>query len=322
MLKSAIYLISLCLMLSGCEPHSPPDQQLTLASTGLLTADLSSDGKLAIVSSIEQGIVVWDLEQQRQRWRWTQSDSTDDLVVIARFSEGNSHAVTATTDTFATWQLQDGHSQGYYSLPESKLRDIALSANGRAVLIGREDGKAEWLDTQSGRRLQFLGHSEQINTVDLSANGHYALTGGNDYSAYLWDTRSGQVVWRFNHSGRVLLARLEPSGRYAFTADSRRARIWDLKTGQQVSELQHDQRFETYTNARFANHGQWLITGDPSRQLSLWQVNDGTLLQRWRVSATPGVKPPSAVVYGVALRDNSHLVSASSSGLAEIWTIK
>jgi hypothetical protein len=34
------------------------------------------------------------------------------------------------------------------------------------------------------------------------------------------------------------------------------------------------------------------------------------------------VKPPSAVVYGVALRDNSHLVSASSSGLAEIWTIK
>ncbi|MGL5331707.1 MAG: WD40 repeat domain-containing protein, partial [Aeromonas veronii] len=193
---------------------------------------------------------------------------------------------------------------------------------GRYVLIGREDGKAEWLDTRSGRRLQFLGHTEQVNTVDLSANGRYALTGGNDYSAYLWDTRSGQVIWRFNHGGRVIMARLEPSGRYAFTADSSRASIWDLKTGKEVSQLQYDHRFEVYTSARFANDGKWLITGAPSRQLSLWQVSDGALLQSWRVSPQPKVKPPSAVVYGVALRDNSHLVSASSSGLAEIWTIK
>ncbi|WP_042012741.1 vegetatible incompatibility protein HET-E-1 [Aeromonas fluvialis] len=322
MIKSAIYLVSLCVMLTGCEQSSQPSQQITLASTGLLTADLASDGKQAIVSSIGQGIVVWDLEQNRQRWRWKQSDSQDDLVFVTRFSEGNSHAVTATTDTFATWRLQDGQSQGYYSLPESRLRDIALSADGRYVLIGREDGKAEWLDTGSGRRLQFLGHTEQVNTVDLSANGRYALTGGNDYSAYLWDSRSGQVVWRFNHGGRVVMARLEPSGRYAFTADSRRASIWDLKTGKEVSQLQSDHRFEVYTSARFANDGKWLITGAPSRQLSLWQVSDGTLLQSWRVSPQPKVKPPSAVVYGVALRDNSHLVSASSSGLAEIWTIK
>lgn len=322
MIKSAIYLVSLCLMLTGCEQSSQPSQQMTLASTGLLTADLSSDGKQAIVSSISQGIIVWDLEQNRQRWRWKQSDSADDLVFITRFSEGNSHAVTATPDTFATWRLQDGQSQGYYSLPESKLRDIALSADGRYVLIGREDGKAEWLDTRSGRRLQFLGHTEQVNTVDLSANGRYALTGGNDYSAYLWDTRSGQVIWRFNHGGRVIMARLEPSGRYAFTADSSRASIWDLKTGKEVSQLQYDHRFEVYTSARFANDGKWLITGAPSRQLSLWQVSDGALLQSWRVSPQPKVKPPSAVVYGVALRDNSHLVSASSSGLAEIWTIK
>ncbi len=235
MIKSAIYLVSLCLMLTGCEQSSQPNQQMTLASTGLLTADLSSDGKQAIVSSISQGIIVWDLEQNRQRWRWKQSDSADDLVFITRFSEGNSHAVTATPDTFATWRLSDGQSQGYYSLPESRLRDIALSADGRYVLIGREDGKAEWLDTRSGRRLQFLGHTEQVNTVDLSANGRYALTGGNDYSAYLWDTRSGQVIWRFNHGGRVIMARLEPSGRYAFTADSSRASIWDLKTGKEVS---------------------------------------------------------------------------------------
>ncbi|MGY3911331.1 WD40 repeat domain-containing protein [Aeromonas piscicola] len=322
MIKSAIYLIGICLILTGCEQSSLPDRQITLANQGLLSADLASDGKQAIVSSLGQGTVVWDLEQSKERWRWRQSDNQDNFVIITRFSADNSHAVTATLDTFAIWHLQDGQSQGYYSLPESKLRDIALSADGRQVLIGREDGKAEVVDTRTGRRLQFLGHTEQVNTVDLSANGRYALTGGNDYSAYLWDTRSGQVVWRFNHAGRVVMAKLDPQGRFAFTADSRQASIWDLKTGKEVSRLQFDHRFEVYTTARFANDGNWLITGAPSRQLSLWRVSDGSLLQSWRVSPHPRVKPPSAVVYGVALRDNSHLVSASSSGLAEIWTIK
>ncbi|WP_434666009.1 WD40 repeat domain-containing protein [Aeromonas sp. NJAU223] len=322
MIKSAIYLFGICLMLTGCEQSSSPDQQIPLASQGLLSADLSSDGRQAMVSSLGQGTVVWDLDKGQERWRWRQSDSQDNFVTLTRFSPDDSHAITATQDTFAIWRLQDGQSQGYYSLPESRLRDAALSADGTQVLIGREDGKAEVVDTRTGRRLQFLGHSEQVNTVDLSPNGRYALTGGNDYSAYLWDTRTGQVVWRFNHGGRVVMARLDPSGRFAFTADSRQASIWDLKTGKEQSRLQFDHRFEVYTAARFANDGQWLITGAPSRQLSLWRVSDGSQLQSWRVSPHPKVKPPSAVVYGVALRDNSHLVSASSSGLAEIWTIK
>jgi WD40 repeat protein len=322
MIKSAIYLIGICLILTGCEQSSLPDRKITLASQGVLSADIASDGKQAIVSSLGQGTVVWDLEQGKERWRWRQSDNQDNFVIITRFSADNSHAVTASLDTFAIWRLRDGQSQGYYSLPESRLRDIALSADGRQVLIGREDGKAEVVDTQTGRRLQFLGHTEQVNTVDLSANGRYALTGGNDYSAYLWDTRSGQVVWRFNHAGRVVMARLDPKGRFAFTADSRQASIWDLRTGKEVSRLKYDHRFEVYTSARFANDGKWLITGAPSRQLSLWRVSDGSLLQSWRVSPHPRVKLPSAVVYGVALRDNGHIVSASSSGLAEIWTIK
>lgn len=322
MIKSAIYLIAICLTLTGCEQSSSPNLQIPLAKQGLLSADLSLDGKQAIVSSLSQGTVVWDLVQGKERWRWRQSDDQNDFVTLTRFSPDDSHAITATQHTFAIWRLQDGQSQGYYSLPESSLRDATLSADGRQVLIGRADGKAELVDTRSGRRLQFLGHTEQVNTVDLSANGRYALTGGNDYSAYLWDTRSGQVIWRFHHGGRVVMARLDSAGRFAFTADSHQASIWDLKTGKERSRLRLDHRFEVHTSARFVNDGRWLITGAPSRQLSLWRVSDGSLLQRWQVSPHPDVKPPSAVVYGVALRDNSHLVSASSSGLAEIWTIK
>lgn len=119
MIKSAIYLVAVCLILTGCEQSSSPDRQLTLASQGLLSADLASDGKQAIVSSLGQGTVVWDLEQDKERWRWRQSDNPDDFVIITRFSADNSHAVTASLNTFGIWRLKDGQSQGYYSLPES-----------------------------------------------------------------------------------------------------------------------------------------------------------------------------------------------------------
>ncbi|MCS3454816.1 WD40 repeat protein [Aeromonas sp. BIGb0405] len=322
MIKSAIYLIGICLILTGCHSEPPSDRQIPLSSVGAVSADLSADGKLALVTSIEQGTLAWDLEHDKQLWRWHLSDSPKEQVFITRFGPGDSHAVIASLDTFAIWRLDNGQAEGYYSLPESRLRDIAISSDGRDVLVGREDGKAEWIDTRTGRRLQFFGHTEQVNSVDLSPNGRYALTGGNDYSAYLWDTQSGQVLHRFNHEGRVVMVRLDESGRYAFTADSRSGRIWDLVSGKELSRLDKQARFEVYTSARFVNQGQWLVTGAPSRKLTLWQVKDGKALANWAVAPRPGVKPPSAVVYAAALRDNDHLVSASSSGLAEIWTIK
>ena len=104
MIKSAIYLVAICLMLTGCEQSSSPDRQLTLANQGLLSADLASDGKQAIVSSLGQGTVVWDLEQGKERWRWRQSDDQEEFVTLTRFSPDDSHAITATQHTFAIWR--------------------------------------------------------------------------------------------------------------------------------------------------------------------------------------------------------------------------
>ena len=85
MIKSAIYLIGICLMLTGCEQRSLPSQQIHLANQGLLSADLASSGKLALVSSLSQGTVVWDLEQGKERWRWRQSDDQEEYVTLTRF---------------------------------------------------------------------------------------------------------------------------------------------------------------------------------------------------------------------------------------------
>lgn len=82
-------------------------------------------------------------------------------------------------------------------------------------MYGRSDGVVVFINLNTGRRIEFLGHQDKVNTVDLSPNGRYALSGSNDYVAYLWDTQSGQVIHRFNHPTRVTRVALDPQGRYA-----------------------------------------------------------------------------------------------------------
>jgi WD40 repeat protein len=179
-----------------------------------------------------------------------------------------------------------------------------------------------FFEPQTGRRLEFLGHQEKINSIDLSPNGHFALTGGNDYVAYLWDTRTGQVIHRFSHPSRVTKVTLDDAGRYAFTADSKKqARIWDLQTGEFVSELVYRERQKIFSAAAFSKDGKYLLTGSPSRSLILWNVATGQQIKEWRVAPRESSKPPSAVVYAVGFLSDTEVMSISSSGLAEVWQL-
>lgn len=314
---------SLLAVLVACTGGSAPVAQWKLAPNGAYAADLTEDGRLAVVSTVDRGVLVWDLAQNAVRYQWQHKEGAANDVFLVRISASGTHAVTAGRNDFVIWDLETGKAVGYYSQTESSIRDIAISSYGRYVLIGRSDGKVEHVDLMTGRRLEFLGHTEKINSVDLSPNGRYALTGGNDYATYLWNTQSGQVIWRFNHGSRVSKVALDPKGRYAFTADSQsKANIWSLKDGNLLSQLKIPARQLIFSAVRFANDGKWLMTGSPARRLQLWDVLTGQQLKAWQVSARNKLRPSGGVIYSVALQDDNRIITASSSGLAEAWSVQ
>lgn len=321
-------LFTLVLALAACTgSDSPPIKSVRHAIEGAYAADISADGTLSVLSTAEQSIVVWDLVNDKQIYTWSHleegSDPYGNTVAIIHIAADASYVVTADRDAFALWSVASGEPEGFWRIDESSIRDAAVSDNGRGILVGRGNGKVMFFEPQSGRRLEFLGHSEKINSVDISPNGFYALSGGNDYIAYLWDTRSGQVIHRFTHSSRVTKVALDDQGRYAFTADSKRdARIWDLQTGQEVSQLSYLQRQKIFGAAAFSKDGKKLVTGSPARRINLWSVESGKELAEWRVAPRKGTQPQSAVVYAVHFLDDNTVMSESSSGLAEYWRIQ
>lgn len=218
-----------------------------------------------------------------------------------------------------------------------RIRAIDVSNYGNHIVIGKSNGIVVHLSVDTGRRLEFLAHhtpitdnegnaihvNNAINSLDVSPNGRYVLTGSSDQTAYLWDTKTGQVVYKFRHGARIVQVALDAKARFAFTSDSKgRSTIWNLKTGKAMTQLQYLNRQEIFTTARFSESGQYLVTGAPNSELSLWQVKTGKLQQQWYVSPRKGSRPTNAVVYSAAfINQDQQVVTESSAGLNEVWEI-
>jgi WD40 repeat protein len=318
-----LLLTFLLTLLSACGgSNSTPLESWRHADQGVYAANISSDSSISVVSSISNGIVVWDLSNNKKLYEWHHQGDGNNLVANIHIAFDKSVVVSSDREAFALWSLSSGEPEGFWRIDESSIRDIAVTNQGQGIIVGRGNGKVMYFEPKTGRRLEFLGHTEKVNSVDISPNGHYALSGGNDYVAYLWDTRSGQVIHRFTHPSRVTKVALDDHGRYAFTADSQRqARVWDLVSGQEVSHLRYTARQRIFSTAVFSADGKYLLTGSPSKRINLWNVADGSELNEWKVTPRVGSRPQTAVVYAVGFWKDNKIVSESSSGLAEIWPI-
>jgi WD40 repeat protein len=323
-IKVLVACLLYLLFLQACTPYvDKPIARYQHAAEGSYAADISNDGKWSVTSSIYHGISVWDLEKNALVYQWAQQqDSSDNLVLAIDISNNNSHALTASRENFALWNIKTGQSEGYWKVRESNIRDISISNNGDYLLIGKGNGTVLHVTVDTGRRLEFLGHKEKINSVDMTPNGRIAMSGGNDFTAYIWDTVSGQVIYQFNHTSRVSKVALDPQGRFAFSADSMKsAHIWDLKTGKLISTLKGTKRQEVFSSIQFSPDGKTLVTGAASSKVSVWNVDTGERTASWHVTPKEAKIPTGAVVYSLAFSDNNTLLTESSSGYAELWQL-
>lgn len=326
--QKIVTTIFLLLLVSACQPaKTKPVMRWQQAIEGAYAGDISADAHYSVYSSLHHGVSFWDIKNNALKFTWSQQqNNADNLVLLTKIANDNSMVLTANRTDFSLWNTTTGKSMGFWRVSGSNIRDIAVSNKGRHILIGKANGKVEHITLATGRRLEFLGHKEKVNSVDMLPNGRVAISGGNDFIAYVWDTKTGQIIYRFNHPNRVIKVVLDPQGRFAFTADShKKAKIWDLKTGKLISTLQFTQRQQIFSSARFSNDGKFLATGSPSRFINIWQVSTGKRLTKWQVTRKEANYPTGAVVYSVVFGDNSqgkHTVyTVSSSGYTELWQI-
>ncbi|MGI2257969.1 WD40 repeat domain-containing protein [Shewanella sp. GXUN23E] len=303
--------------LSACQPK--PAEVITLTQEPVYAASLTQDGDGVLLSTSGSGLLYQEIGENNVKYQWRHGDNNSDIIETA-ISSSALYAASLSRDSVALWSITDGQSRGWWSLPAAG-QSIAVADNG-ALLIGLADGSVMSLAGNQDKLIKFLGHSEKVNSVAISPDGRLALSGGNDSKVILWDAGTGQPEHHWQLDSRVIKVSLSDDGAQAFASDSTNdARIWSSYSGDVISKLDIRVRQKTFSAARFVKSGTALLTGTPAREVILWRTDNGKKLGNWQVAVTKKGQINSAVVYSVATKGADQVLSVSSNGLLEAWSL-
>ena len=312
------------MLLFGCTPAPEQIHKKAHSEAGTYVADIADDGSFSVVATDSNGVLLWPRYATDAKYQWRQDDADVSQIIAVDISADGATVAAASRKAFSLWDVDKGTNIGYWQSSGADINNIAVSNNGSTIVLGLNNGTQIAFNPQSGRRLEFYGHQSSITDLVITPNGRYALSGSTDQTAILWSTESGQPIHQWQHETRLTKVALDSGGRYALTAGSLdKAYIWDVNSGEQVKQLDIIERVRIFSSARFSQSGKFLITGSPSRQITLWRTKTGEELRTWNVELRDSHRPNNAVVLSTWLNESTGMVmSESSAGYGEWWQLE
>ena len=201
----------------------------------------------------------------------------DGSVRAVAFSPDGTRLVTGGNDALI-WDLASGQQLAQLlhdrMSHDRGVRAVAFSPDGTRLVTGNPFMARIW--DLAGQQLARLPHHSGVQAVAFSPDGTRLVTGGND--ALIWDLASGQQLARLipggwlrqliHYGGGVQAVAFSPDGtRLATGGIDRKARIWDLASGQQLAQLRHG---KWVMAVAFSPDGTRLATGSTDNTARIW----------------------------------------------------
>lgn len=308
----SLLLTSSILLLSGCDDAKAPHSMTRLSLQGAYSFSFSPDGRDVMVGSLHHGGSLWTTKPAERLYDWNHKDGTYSSITSSAFSPDGRFVVTTDTRTIVLWQRDNGEAVWFWNAP-GDIKDVALTPNGDFALLGMADYTATLFDIKNGGIRLRLPHDGIVYSVSASRDGLLAATGSDDLYARLWNLSDGKLLHSLKHNNQVRTVVLSGDGRYLFTsAMNDSGKVWDTASGQLVREISRTRGH--YSAAHFSADQRQLLTGNTSGQIELWNISDGTLVQRWRAASESTLGNRAVRVEDVILTSD-HIMAAGANGL-------
>ncbi len=200
------------------------------------------------------------------------------------------------TDDYLTVFTNQGDS--LFSIPANEqINEATFSPDGKIVATADDKKLINLYDSQTGELTQTIGGYSAIQN-----------TGGLDYDG---DSRWDYYIKKYTDLKNDFA--LSPDGKYLAKAKiGDVVRIWDVESGQIISELRGHKK--AVLSVAFTSAGNEIITGSADGTLKRWEVMTGREVQQY--------EGHREVVFYVALsEDNSKIISGSWDGSAKVWDL-
>jgi WD40 repeat protein len=203
---------------------------------------------------------------------------------------------------------------------------MAFTPDGATVVLGgsaTKDGKAgiAWWDVRSGAlRRSSAEDADEVFAIAISATGKLMATSGRQETA-LWDAVADKQIWKRStlfpggapaetwRAGQIRTLAFSPDGRTLASGDTGRVRLWDVATGNEITQMEGHAR--PITAVAFSPDGTLLASASEDGTVRLWDMSTREIR---RVLTQDS--PLTAVTFST---DGRLLITASRDGKSRLW---
>jgi WD40 repeat protein len=307
---------------------------------------VSPDGKNLISADFDDSARMWELPSGKQ----VKVFQTGGAASVAISPDGK-FVLFGGCEDLQLWDIASGKKIKVFKEPSGWVRSVAISPDGKYALSGSDSNAVKlwkikpdkemttrfqqlrnWLSSKLGdsRSIEetdkpvriFGGNARPVASVSVGTSGNTMLIGQNAGSLNFWDIANGRQIKTIHHTLGVTSAVISPDGTRAaaggwdFPANRSVVKLWDIKTGKEISTLKNEGKYSDHWSRPFAftRNNRDVLWSNGGVDLILSDIATGKEIKRL---SEPRFDITNAMMSG----DGRNAVSVNSLGWLYVWDV-